>query len=83
MGFGKPFQGEIWFAEEIDYNQGWVSGTSYLPSDKVLDVRLDSGDIQIPLRGISNASVCGWAKSNDDPAIHVEWVLQPNLSSLA
>jgi len=81
---GKPFQGQIWWAEEVDYNQGWVTGTtSYLISDKVQDVRIETGEIQTPLRGISSPSVCGWTKSNFDPTLHVEWILQPDTNSLA
>jgi len=81
---GRPFQGECWWAVETQYSAGWTdSSTSYLPSDKVIDCRIETGEIQTPLRGISSPSVCGWTKNNFDPTLHVEWILQPDTDSLA
>jgi hypothetical protein len=80
MAMGLGFQGDIWFWEETSYGSG-ESAVTMLISDKVLDVRIDSGDIYKTLRGISEPSVCAFISQPSDPVIHIEWVLQPNTHS--
>ena len=78
---GYPFQGDIWYWKEGSYGGG-ESGTTYRISDAVQDVRIDSGDINQTLRSISEPTVIDFSKTMVDPALHIEWVLQPTSSSL-
>lgn len=74
---GYPFQGEIYFSEEASYGGGFSGPTSAI-SDKVLDVRIGSGDVHKTLRGISEPSVCAFIATGGDMTLHVEWVYQPH-----
>lgn len=73
---GRPFQGDVWYYPEASYGDGGLLGTSYTPSDKVMDVRIDTGDMHKTLRGISSVSVCAFISQPSNPVLHVEWVLQ-------
>jgi len=77
MAMGLGFQGDIWFWEEANYGEGERSGGTMVISDKVLDVRIDTGDIYKPIRGISEPSICAFISQPSDPVVHIEWVLQP------
>ena len=80
---GYPFQGEIWYWNEASYGGG-ESGTTMRISDKVLDVRIDTGDVHRTLHDISEPSVCAFVETGGDVTLHVEWIYQPNaLGSLA
>jgi len=81
MAMGLPYQGDIWFWEENVYGGGETSGGTMLISDKVYNVRLDSGDIHKTLRGISEPTICGFISQPSDPVLHIEWVLQPTTPS--
>ena len=78
---GFPFQGDICFHKEVSYggSTDTSEGSAFMKiSDKVLDVRLDTGDVHKPLRGISSPSVCGFIETGGDQTLHIEWILQPN-----
>jgi len=79
---GYPFQGGIWYSPEATY-KGTPRSTATFISDKVQDVRIDTGDVVRTLRDISSASVCGFVETGGDFTLHVEWVYQPNDDSLA
>jgi hypothetical protein len=52
------------------------AGIPFIISDKILNVKLDSGDIKKGLRGISKPTICGWTSMPSDPVLHVEWIVQ-------
>ena len=75
MAIGLPLSGKIWYWKEASYGGG-ESGTTYVVSDKVQDVRLDTGDMFVSLRSISQPTVCAFVSTTSDPVLHVEWILQ-------
>ena len=77
MEVGFPFQGQIYYNAETSYKSG-MTGTQYVFSDAVRDVRIETGDINQTLATISQASIADISKTMEDPMLHVEWVLQPN-----
>lgn len=82
MGAGLPFQGEIWYWQETSYGGGEnTSGPTNFVSDKVYDARIDTGDMQKALRGISEPSVCAYISQVTDPTLHLEWVHQARTGS--
>ena len=78
---GYPFQGDIYYEIESTYSGGFIGTHIARISDKVLDVRLDSGDVHRTLRGISEPTVCGFVATGGDHTLHIEWIYQPQSES--
>ena len=80
----RPFGGDIAYYLETTYGTlAIATDATYLVSNKVLNARLDSGDVHKTLRGINRASVCSFIETGGDNVLHLEWVFQPHDASLA
>jgi len=80
MAMGFPFQGLILYQKEPSYNYGFSTASTRRISDTVTDVRIETGDMNIKLRSISEPSVQDYSQTMKNPTLHVEWVEQPNAS---
>ena len=83
-----PFQGAVMCYKEATYGtDGSPVGTApslgtYHISNKILDARIDSGDVHKPLRGIDSPSVCSFIETGGDNTLHLEYVYQPFFESM-
>lgn len=77
-----PFSGEVVYEVESSYGGGFHTGASRF-SDAVTDVRLETGDINMELRSISQPSVIDFEKTMEDPTLHIEYVYQPHAGDQA
>jgi len=82
MALGYPFSYKAYFKAETTYSGG-ATGVGLIISDKILNIKLESGDMYKALRGISSPSVCGYISTPSDYSLHLEWIEQENPSSLA
>jgi len=79
-----PFNGNAWYKVETTYGDGTVNaGTGLAISDKIYNVSWDWGDTFKPLRGIAAQTVCAFISTPSNPTLHLEWVDQQTISSLA
>lgn len=79
MGIGHPYQTDVVFRRESAYGSG-ITGPIMIVSDKIFNVRIDSGDMKKPIRGISEPSVSAFISQASNPILHLEWVLQSQTS---
>lgn len=72
---GKPFSGKIWYWVEDSFGSG-ESSTTLPISRKVLDVRIDTGDLLAPKRGIDKPQADEAIKQVREPKLHIEYIPQ-------
>ena len=78
---GYPHQLSAWYWVEASYGGG-ASGTTYHISDSIVDARLESGEVNIPLWGANSTRVAEFLKTVKDPTLHLEWIPQPASDAL-
>ena len=72
---GKPFQGKVWYWVESSFGSG--ESTTTLPiSKKILDVRIDTGDVLATKRGIDKPQADASIKQVVEPKFHLEYIPQ-------
>jgi len=74
---GYPLSGVCYFEVEATYGAGF-SGSQSRFSDSVIDARIETGDINMELRSISEPSLVGFQKAMVDPTLHIEYIYQPH-----
>jgi len=77
MAMSYPLQGVVYFEVESSYGNGF-SGSQSRFSDVVTDARIETGDINMELRSISEVSLVDFQKTMVDPTLHLEYVYQPH-----
>lgn len=72
---GEPFKGSIWYWVESSYGAGESAPT--LPvSLKVQDVRVGTGDRQVPIRGFDSPLISHLLEQTKEPTMHLEYIPQ-------
>ena len=79
-----PFQGEIWYTDQVAYETKITDGGTSLPiSCKVLDVRYGIGDKHKELRGFDAPNACHLLEQPSDLTLHLEYIPQCDDTLLA
>jgi hypothetical protein len=75
IGYG--LSGSAWYYVEDTYGEGIPSSEVTLSlSDYIDDVRIETGDVHTPVRGIGDVSVASFMHNPEDETLHVEYKLQ-------